>query len=381
MSDPTNNTQQPMTPPLPRNADLILVRTQFEAQSLPASARGFFGSLPWFRHLADTIVDRQHILRIYSATGKSESEPAALMLPMFHRIAGRRWFQRLAPRRLQALANYYSPLFEPLLQPAPELALTMTALVARIAQERPRWDTVDLHPMDSGDPLFPKLEASFRAAGMAVQRYFCFGNWYLEVNGRSYDAYFESLPSKLRHTLKRKSASLAARLRIDIVTGSERLEQTIAAYEAVYLSSWKPPETFPAFIPELMRLCAAQGSLRLGVAYIDEQPAAAQFWIVHNGVASIYKLAYHERLARLSAGSILTAALMRHAIDIDAVREVDFLSGDDIYKSDWMPHRRERWGLTAFNLHTTRGILLALKNFGGRGAKRCIHAVFRSDPR
>jgi hypothetical protein len=373
-----------MTPPLPRNVDTVLVRTQFEARSLPAPARGFFGSVPWFRHLADTIVDRQHALRIYSAGAKSTDQHPALTLPMFHRIAGRRWFE---PRRLEALANYYSPLFEPLfdplpgplLQPAPELALTAIALVNKIAQERPRWDAVDLHPMDSSDALFPKLEASFRAAGMAVQRYFCFGNWYLDVNGRSYDAYFDSLPSQLRHTLKRKSASLAARLRIDIVTGGERLEQTIAAYEAVYLSSWKPPETFPAFIPGLMRLCAAQGSLRLGVAYIDEQPAAAQFWIAHNGVASIYKLAYDERLARLSAGSILTAALMRHVIDIDAVREVDFLSGDDAYKSDWMPHRRERWGLTAFNLRTLRGILLALKNFGGKGAKRCIHAVFRTD--
>ena len=34
--------------------------------------------------------------------------------------------------------------------------------------------------------------------------------------------------------------------------------------------------------------------------------------------------------------------LMRHVIDVDQVREVDFGSGDDAYKKDWMSDRRER---------------------------------------
>lgn len=51
--------------------------------------------------------------------------------------------------------------------------------------------------------------------------------------------------------------------------------------------------------------------------------------------ASIYKLAYQDKFADLSVGSILTARLMQHVIDIDGVTHVDYLTGDDAYKRDW----------------------------------------------
>ena len=43
---------------------------------------------------------------------------------------------------------------------------------------------------------------------------------------------------------------------------------------------------------------------------------------------------------------------MQHVIDTDHVEEVDYLTGDDAYKQDWMSHRRERIGLVAFNPRT-----------------------------
>ena len=71
------------------------------------------------------------------------------------------------------------------------------------------------------------------------------------------------------------------------------------------------------------RRCAESGWLRLAIAYIDDQPAAAQIWIVSNGVANIYKLSYDERFAKFSLGTLLTAHLMEHAIDVDKVHEID----------------------------------------------------------
>lgn len=123
-------------------------------------------------------------------------------------------------------------------------------------------------------------------------------------------------------------------------------------------------------MPGLIRLCAELGKLRLGVVRIDGQPVAAQVWIVHHGVAAIYKLAYDARVAALSVGSVLTAALMEHVIDIDRVRQVDYLMGDDRYKQDWMSHRRERWGLMAFNLSTLDGLSGYARHVGGRLFRR-----------
>jgi hypothetical protein len=237
-----------------------------------------------------------------------------------------------------------------------------------IATERPKWDMVDLHPLQAETALLDATLAAFRNAGMMAARYFCFGNWYLDVNKRTYREYHAALPSKLRNTIQRKSDRLnnVGRLRIDIITTGDDLADEIAAFEQVYRSSWKTPEPYPQFIPGLIRICARHGWLRLGIAYIDETPAAAQLWIVCGGVASIYKLAYDEKFSSESAGSILTSRLMQHVIDIDKVREVDFLSGDDPYKKDWMSHRRERQGIIAFNLRTAHGVLGALKHRGSR---------------
>ena len=147
------------------------------------------------------------------------------------------------------------------------------------------------------------------------------------------------------------------------------LEPAIAAFQEVYSASWKKPEPYPEFVPSLIRLLAAKGMLRLGIARLQGRPIAAQLWIAGQGKASIYKVAYHHAYASLSPGTVLTSYLLRHVIEQDRVREVDFLIGDDDYKKIWMSHRRERWGIVAFNPRTVIGCALLLKEVAGRMAK------------
>jgi len=120
------------------------------------------------------------------------------------------------------------------------------------------------------------------------------------------------------------------------------------------------------------------GALRLGILSVDGEPAAAQLWIVHHGKALIYKLAYDERFADLSVGTILSATLFQHALDVDKVTEVDYLSGDDGYKKDWMSQRRERWGILALNPRTPRGVLAIARHVGGRAVKRVALSMAKS---
>jgi hypothetical protein len=40
---------------------------------------------------------------------------------------------------------------------------------------------------------------------------------------------------------------------------------------------------------------------------------------------------------------------MQHVLVEDSVSAVDYLSGDDNYKQDWMSSRRERYGIAAYN--------------------------------
>jgi CelD/BcsL family acetyltransferase involved in cellulose biosynthesis len=330
-----------------------------------AARHSVYFSKPWFENYISTVIADQSLIRIYSAG--PENAPSAL-LPMQVVERGR---GLLAPRTLQGLENYYSSLFGPLLGDhagAPEIR----GLVQAIRDSGERWDMLDFHPLSRESVCFDLLIEALRGVGYLTQPFFCFGNWYLEVNGRSFAEYFEALPSQLKNTIKRKRKQLESggTTRFEIIRGGPELEPAIADFVAIYNSSWKKPEPYPDFIPGLIRTCAREGWLRLGIAHCEGVPAAAQIWIVQGGTASIYKLAYDERFARMSIGSVLTAHLMREAIDVDRVDVVDYLTGDDAYKKDWMSHRRERWGIVAFNPRSPRGLAAAARHYGGQYLKR-----------
>jgi hypothetical protein len=61
--------------------------------------------------------------------------------------------------------------------------------------------------------------------------------------------------------------------------------------------------------------------------------------------------------------------MLEHVLDVDKVREVDYLTGDDAYKANWMSDRRERWGIMAFNPKTIRGNLGIVRHIGGQRLK------------
>jgi CelD/BcsL family acetyltransferase involved in cellulose biosynthesis len=100
--------------------------------------------------------------------------------------------------------------------------------------------------------------------------------------------------------------------------------------------------------------------LRLGILDWQGEPVAAQFWFTLDGRANIFKLAYDDRHRALSAGTVLSAAMFQHALEVDGVKEIDFLAGDDAYKQDWMSARRQRVGLVATDPRTLLGLSVGL---------------------
>ena len=260
---------------------------------------------------------------------------------------------------LTGLANYYSGLFG--LQGYAGEPMRCDAFVADLRQ-LPGSAVLNLHPLDAEAPWLAPLERGLGREGYQTNRYFCFGNWFQPVPPGGFDAYWAARPSALRNTVARaiKRLNKLGDWRLEIVTGEQPgLEAAIEAYVSVYNRSWKVPEPNPAFMPGLIRLAAEQGWLRLGLLWVGGKPVAAQVWLVSGGKANIFKLAYVQGYEKLSTGSVLTAQLMRHVMGVDRVREVDFLSGDDPYKADWMDYRRERVGLLAFDQRHWRGWLAA----------------------
>ncbi len=314
----------------------------------------------WFDLLAATALPPGTAVK-FAPVGPTGQDDAAL-LPLMRLPESR--------HRVDALANFYTPLYAPIgldqLDPA-SLAATFAKL---------RYDgtaVLRLAPLAAGGAFHATALAALRQAGWIADTYFCFGNWYAPIVTADFEAYLAERPSALRNTFRRARNRLERRpdfrLRIQQAPDAQ-LEAAIAGFERVYAASWKRPEPWPDFIPGLCRLAARCGWLRLGVIELDGQPAAAQIWLVAAGKAHIVKLAYDPAWRDLSVGTVLTAALMRHVIESDGVAEIDYLIGDDAYKRDWTPLRRERVGLVAFNPASARGLAAAAHHFGGKVVRR-----------
>lgn len=331
-------------------------------KKLNCSDKGFFCSFGWYKNFIDTVVSKANdeYYFIY------EESQVGFVFPIL-------FSKDRFVRKIKSLANYYSPIYSVVNGSDIQCGLNIARFLREIKNGLLAWDLIDLRPMDVDEAEY--LLGQLKLAGMPAKSYFCFGNWVLEVQGRSFDQYFKGLSSKVRNTVLRKSKKFFNMdgAHVEIIRFEEDLGRGFDAYNSVYQSSWKVTEPFPEFIPGLMRLAVDCGGLRLGVAYLDGKPIASQLWIVSGGAAYIFKLAYDEAFKNLSVGSILTKTLMQHVIDVDKVGVVDYLCGDDDYKSDWMSTRRERVGIQVFNMSTFQGVAL----FFIDAFKSVIKSVYR----
>jgi hypothetical protein len=232
------------------------------------------------------------------------------------------------------LRNWYSFTWRQL---APAGAAGDALLVAIARQLKTRGHRVTLEPVPDEDGSATRLAAAFRRAGWLVEVAPCDTNHILDVKGRSFAQYWESRPGQLRTTLKRKGKKVETRI---TTTFDPALW---AEYERIYAASWKPAEGDPAMLRAFAQNEAAAGRMRMGLAYHQGTAIAAQFWTVEHGIAYIHKLAHLESHKHLSAGTTLSAALFQHAIDNDGVRLIDFGTGDQAYKADWMEATRARY--------------------------------------
>lgn len=325
-----------------------------------------FSGIEWFENLAqhgiNALAKHPQQLRLVLVTDSRTGQVACLPL--------------LVQKSVGALSNYYSGIFAAMLwQQEAGMLVWRTldlALAQALRQQLFGVPSLRLAPLDSEAPLTTALEQGLQVTGFYVDRYFAFANWYLEVGTMTAMQYFSTLPTSLRNSIDRGTKRLEkAAWRLHIQQADDaNLEAAIQGFVSVYNQSWKESEPNADFIPNLIRLAAVRGWLRLGVIELDRQPIAAQLWLVQNGKASIFKLAFVKGYERLSPGSVLTWSLMAHVIDIDKVSQVDYLSGDDQYKKDWMSHRRERIGLVAFDKRSLLGNWQALCHFARKLLQR-----------
>lgn len=281
----------------------------------------------WFDALTETTLASGERAAIVAA--HRQGEPMAA-LPVAIGSAG-----------LRGLTAPYTTRYSPAL-PDVEVAYEVGRQMRAIAGGALRIDAIDRSD--------PGMAAFLRGLGdcLAVAPYQGFINWSEPVT--DFATYWARRPSRLRTTVRRKSA--AAKAAFTYVR--EDFDAALAHYDAIQRASWKGPEPHPDFLAAMVRRLAPV--VRMGLLEIDGRIVAAQIWLVHGGRATIFKLVHREDAAALSPGTLLTHRMIETCLREEAVSVLDFGRGDDAYKRDWMGQRATRLGVIGADWRSGNGL-------------------------
>ena len=291
-----------------------------------AVQKSLFDRFDWLKQLHEICLPDHEPLIVRSAEGDAE----AWMFLIKNGVGS-----------YTALANWYNFTYRPIFADDYD-EVTKLALLAGLAKQlKSQSHHVEISPLPDEDGTTGLIERAFEQAGWMVFREKADDNHILRINGRTFDQYWADRPGQLRNTVRRKAKKNLVTTRIE----REFTDEDWNDYCHVYAKSWKPEEGNPDFLKSIARQEAAAGCLRMGLAYIDGKPVAAQFWTVENGEALIHKLAHIDDATKSSPGTLLSVAMFQHVIDVDHVNLIDFGTGNDPYKRDWMEEVRDRFRL------------------------------------
>ena len=339
-------------------------------EALSYAAQGkLFHALEWFDCLVVHGLFEPVTPRIYAAVDSQASAEAAFL-----------FCARDGAGNLVSLTNFYTMEWSAVFAPGATRRVELVeAIVAHIASERPRWPYVNFRLVHEADPVAALMEASLASHGFATHRYFQLLNIHEPVAGLDFAGYFAKRPSRMKNTVRRREKKLRAEHEVKIACLDRLTDGYLHDYDAIYVNSWQRTEAAPKLVGELCRVADRLGVLRVGMLHVDGTPAAAQIWLLSGPRAILYKLAYDEKFADFSVGTILTRAMTEFVLGRDAVDEFDFGVGGDAYKKDWMEHERRLMGIEAFNRRTLKGAALALRHGAGALVRRYRPAARPAD--
>ncbi len=256
-----------------------------------------------------------------------------------------------------ALQCWYTIGFRPIFAGESSDDTKAAQLVALARRLKTGLSTITLEPVPERDGSCDLILSAFRRAGWFGVKTPKTGNWFIELAGKTFAEYWKERPGELRSTVDRKRKKFSVTTKIYTTFDANAW----AEYEAIYQDSWKGEEGSPPFLRDWAKAAGQDNSLRLGIATLEGQAVAAQFWTSNHGHATIHKLAYREAAKESSAGTILSAAMFEHVIDQDRVGSIDYGTGDDSYKASWMDQRDQLYSLCLYNRSSLSGLIGAAK--------------------
>ncbi|MCC2614873.1 GNAT family N-acetyltransferase [Aestuariibacter halophilus] len=275
---------------------------------------------------------------------------------------------RVKGNQAESLTNYYSSMFD-------VLGCHSKDDICRLIEENRKvlsaYSTINFLPLREEQVSVWKEALS--QIGFKAEAYFHTVNWF-EDGICGVEDYWARRPSRLKNTVKRKTKKLDKdpeyHWDVGVPETLAELQSKLKDYHSVYNDSWKQEEPHLDFINQMLELAWHLGQLRVGVLYHKNQAVAAQVWFVQEKTAYIFKLAYRNAYHGQSVGTVLSAAIFNYVIEKDSVTCIDFLTGDDDYKKDWMGSKRSLFGLICCNTKSLSGQVAWFKQLVSKKLKK-----------
>lgn len=303
-----------------------------------------FARRDWFDMLARHCFSGSHCL-----WPRAESAGTAATLPLVEQNG-----------HLGALANYYSFAYAPIFEGTPSPARRQALISTIAAALRQRYDRISFYPLiDDAETRISAgmMRNAFASAGWIALLTDQNSNHYLDLKERDFATYWAQRPGRLRSGVRRKGKASP----YDFAVHGELTEELWRDYLAVYASSWKNAEPFPDMVRAIAEDAAARGVLRLAFARDGEKAVAAQLWTIEGRTACVHKMAHSTAHDRYSPGTLLSHHMFEHMIDRESIGRIDYGTGNNAYKRDWMEDTRPMLRLDCFNPRKARMWLPALR--------------------
>jgi len=339
---------------------------QYE-NSMP-KAELFEQTLPWLTATQEFMLRANEQVIVHCLFQENKAQESALILawPLVHNTSPK--------PNISSLASFYSSVAEPIffIEPSKQ---SLQSLLTFITKSHP-WQTMHLGPFTENR----KVDRGITKVNITevLTQYFPYQQTFSKTDNfyqqgiLDYASYYQQRPSQLKNTIRRRAKKLVKsyQYRTEVITKLSSFQQAFTAYKDIYQQSWKADEFSFEFIEKVCLTALAENKLRLGLLYVNDEPAAAQLWFLQAAIdsdkvehitASIFKLAYTPKYQGFSVGSILSLALSEHVIDQDNVSCIEFGMGSESYKKDWLNESKIRKSYQIFNPDGIDGKLQVLR--------------------
>lgn len=330
----------------------------------------FMFSRAWFEILEATTLANNKELRIYVAERVESNEPLVVFFARtpagqdgsIYEDAG------ASKHSLASFTNYQTLRYRIIENPDVDCSGAYRSLAHVLTAERPALSLIDLSYLERASQSVERFSAALREQGWAVRSYTHAKMLYETENLDSWDEFLGAKSKNFRKQTRNRENRLERNYDTSFqiyTNANERLEQALQDYDQVDRASWKDAENYPDFVPTLARRAAEDGALRLGILKLDGRPAAAELWLVSDGVASGLKGHYDPEFQSDNVGQVAMTKMLRHLMDFEGIREFDLGHGVSDYKTHWTTKERELHGMTAFNQKTSNGALMLTRRIAG----------------